>query len=435
MRHNAHTVNLPSPAALLGATLLILASFLASSGCERRGEAGQQPLSAVTVARPAQREVIEWDEYTGNLDAPEHVDLRARVSGEITDAPFKEGAIIKKDQLLFQIDVRPYQADLDAKQATQAQNEAQLALAKITLRRFEQAAPGAAVSQQELDIAKANAQQAEAVVAAAKAAVKVAQLNVDWCRVISPINGRVSRKYVTSGNLVTAGGGLSPGTLLTTINSIDPIYHYVSVDERSVLKYRRLSAEGKRISAREQQIPCFMQLLNETGFPHQGVVDFVDNRIDPTTGTLQARGVFPNKDGYLTPGSFGRVRVAGSGRYTTLLVPDVAIVADQSLKILLTVDADGIVHAHPVKPGALFGNLRSIEEGIGPDDRVIINGQIKARPGAKVAAKEVALDTSSIELTAPGSPTTQALPATRPFEPMKAPASAPATRPAATEAP
>jgi RND family efflux transporter MFP subunit len=273
----------------------------------------------------------------------------------------------------------------------------------------------------------------------AKALMREAQDNVEWCQVIAPISGRVGRRLVTPGNLVTAGGGAAaPGTLLTTIYSVDPIYHYVDVDERSILKYRRLAAEGRRVSARDRPIPVFLQLLNEEGFPHEGVVDFVDNKVDPTTGTLRARGVFPNPTGTLTPGYFGRARVPGSGRYKTLLVPDEAVGTDQDVKYLLSVDADGTVQSHVVKPGALFGTLRSIEKGIGPDERIIVNGIMRVRPGMKVKVQTTTIDAKAMQLTAPGSAATQALPMTRPFVTTTAvtrptglvtpPATAPATR-------
>jgi RND family efflux transporter MFP subunit len=188
----------------------------------------------------------------------------------------------------------------------------------------------------------------------------------------------------------------------------------MDADERSVLKYQQLAREGKRASAREVRIPCFLQLANETGYPHEGEIDFVDNRMDPTTGTIRGRGIFPNPDGYLIPGLFARVRVPGSGRYQTLLVPDAALVTDQTQKLLLVVGPDNVVQPRPVKPGAIFGDLRSIESGISVTDRVVINGHMQARPGVKVQPHEAKFPIDSFQLTSPGSPTTQALPATPP---------------------
>ena len=190
---------------------------------------------------------------------------------------------------------------------------------------------------------------------------ETAQLNLNWCQVVAPITGRIGQKLVTAGNLI--GGGSGQTTLLTTITSIDPVYCYVPVDERSVLKYARLAREKSRISARDEPIPCYLQLENETGFPHVGVVDFVDNKVDVSTGTILSRGVFPNPGGYLTPGYFGRVRVAGSGEYNALLVPDAAVGTDQSVKFLLLVNSENVVERRPVKLGALFGELR---DRVGP---------------------------------------------------------------------
>ncbi|HEY3242338.1 MAG TPA: efflux RND transporter periplasmic adaptor subunit [Phycisphaerae bacterium] len=387
-----------------------LVSLALAAGCKRHEAPAPPPAPAVTVARPVQREVIEWDEYTGRLDAVESVEVRARVSGLIISAPFGEGALVKQGDLLFEIDVRPFQAELDSRLADVAKAEAQVALAQVEFKRIKNLLPDNA-TELEFDTAKANLQQAQAALAAAQAAVDAARLNVEWCRVTAPISGRISRKNVTPGNLIT--GGTGTGTLLTSIMSIDPIYCYVDVDEQSVLKYQRLSREKKRVSARDARIPCFLQLGNETGFPHEGVVDFVDNRIDPGTATIRARGVFPNAEGWLTPGFFGRMRVPGSGRYETLLVPDSAVTTDQSQKLLLVLGPDNTIATRAVKLGALFGELRSIESGLSPDDLVVINGQMQARPGTKVKPREEPISVASFQLTAPGSPTTQALPAAR----------------------
>lgn len=368
------------------------------------------PPPTVTVARPVQKEVIEWDEYTGHLDAVEFVDVRARVSGLIVGTPFQEGAIIAQGDLLVELDNRPFQADLDSKVASEGQAAAQVDIARITYEHLKGLMPEQSASKIEFQQAEANLKQAQAALAGAKANVESARLNVEWCRVTAPIAGRISRKLVTPGNLITGGSGT--GTLLTTIASINPIYCYMDADERSVLKYQQLAREGKRVSARDTQIPCFLQVLSETGFPHEGVVDFVDNRMDPTTGTIRGRGVFPNPNGWLVPGFFARVRVPGSGRYQALLVPDAAIINDQNQKLLMVVRADDVIDPRPIKPGALFGDLRVIQSGIGLTDRVVVNGLMQARPGMKVVAHEAAFSTESISLTAPGSPTTQGLPVT-----------------------
>jgi RND family efflux transporter MFP subunit len=261
----------------------------------------------------------------------------------------------------------------------------------------------------ELENARQRMKEGEAAVASAQALAREMQLNVDWCKVTAPISGRISRKNVTPGNLVNGGTGNT--TLLTTITSIDPIYCYIEADERSVLKYQKLATEKKRVSARDAQIPCFLALANEQGFPHSGMVDFVDNRIDPATGTLRARGVFSNTDGRLLPGTFGRVRIPGSGRYKALLVPDAAVGTDQNQKFLLIAGPDNTVEYRLVKLGALFDGARAIEDGVTETDRIIINGRQRARPGTKVTPTEVTFD-ANISLTAPGSPATQELPPT-----------------------
>jgi RND family efflux transporter MFP subunit len=232
------------------------------------------------------------------------------------------------------------------------------------------------------------------VLAGAEAAVEAARLLVEWCRITAPISGRIGERHVDPGNLITGGSGT--GTLLTTIASIDPIYCYIDADERAVLKYQRLAREQKRVSARDAQIPFIMQLADETTFSHEGIVDFVDNRIDPRTGTIRGRGVLANPGGYLTPGFFARVRIPGSGAYVATLVPDAALVTDQSQKALYVVGPNNVLELRPVKLGAIFGELRSIESGIEASDRVVINGLMHARPGAKVVPQEGTISLDSL---------------------------------------
>jgi RND family efflux transporter MFP subunit len=382
----------------------------------------------VTVAHPVQKEVIEWDTYTGHLEAPESVNVAARVSGLIVGAPFAEGSIVKKGDPLFVIDERPFKADLDAKLADQQKAEALQALAKVTYDRYQGLVNNKSVSQLDIDNAKAQFDEANAVVAGAKAAVETSRLNLEWCHVLSPIDGRASNKLVTVGNLVNGGAGQA--TLLTTIQSVTPMYCYVDVDEQSVLKYQKLAFEKKRISAREGRVPCFVELGNETGFPHEGFIDFVDNHVDPATGTLRARGVLDNSSGQLTPGYFARLCVPGSGRYQTLLVPDTAVGNDQSQRNLLVVKNDNSVEARQVQTGALFGNLRSIVSGLKLEDRVIINGQMHARPGAIVAPTEGTIAVDPEAFNDPGSVAARTIPTTGAISPEQTTNPAPATEPA-----
>ncbi len=339
------------------------------------------------MAHPLERDVVEWDVYTGHLEAPQVANVAARVSGLIVEMPFEEGAIVKRGDVLAVIDDRPFKADLDLKQADQQKAESALALANITFDRTATLRKTNAVSQQDFDNAKAACEQAAAVVAGAKAAVESARLNLEWCRVLSPIDGRVSYKKVTVGNLVNGGAGQA--ALLTTVESVSPVFCYVNVDENSVLKYQKLAEERKLLSARDGKVPCYVELGNEAGFPHQGAIDFEDNHVDPATGTMRVRGVLPNQSGRLIPGLFARMRVPGSGRYRALLVPDAAIGNDQSQHTVLVVDKDHKVQVRPVQLGALFGDLRAIVSGISADDLVVTNGQMHARPGSIVTPTEV----------------------------------------------
>jgi RND family efflux transporter MFP subunit len=356
----------------------------AITGCGNKESAAiAPPPAAVTVAHPVSRDVVEWDTYTGHLESPELVNVEARVSGLIVSAPFVEGSIVKKGDLLYEIDERPFKADLDARIADEQKAEAAEENAKLTYDRVKGLEDGKAVSQQDVDDAKGNYDQATAAVAAARAAIESARLNLEWCKVTSPIDGRISNKLVNVGNLVNGGEGQA--TMLTTVVSISPMYCYVDIDELSVLKYQKLVEEKKRVSSRDGKLPCWVQLSDEGGYPYSGYIDFQDNHVDPATGTLRARGVLENKDGLLTPGFFARLRIPGSARYQTLLVPDTAIGNDQNQHVVLVVNKDNVVEPRVVQTGAVFGNLRSVVSGIGADDWVITKGLMHARPGSAVA--------------------------------------------------
>jgi len=417
---------MPSPARAVRRIRIPLFPFVAMVGCVvfggcRKPAAPRPPvIPSVTVAHPVRHEVFEWDEYTGHLAAVETVDLRARVSGLVVAAPFEEGSIVRKGDLLIEIDVRPFQAELDTKLADVAKALADVELARIEMKRME-GVPPEARSSVEFDTSASALKRTEALLAGARAAVEASRLNVEWCRVTAPIDGRIGRKLVTPGNLVTGGSGA--GTLLTRINSVDPIHCYIDVDEQSVLKYQRLAREGKRTSARDAQIPCLLQLSHDNGPPIGGVVDFVDNRMDSGTGTIRGRGVFPNPDGRLTPGFFGRVKIPGSGRYTATLVPESSILTDQNQKVLMVVGANDVVETRPVALGSLLGRLRVIERGIEPSDRVVINGLLQAQVGGKVAPRDSEIPASLFEQASFGLEI---------FEPASQPAT---TDPAATSMP
>ncbi|MDB5330994.1 MAG: mexE [Phycisphaerales bacterium] len=410
--------------ALLIAALAVVGTGW-NSGCDRGAlPGGGPPTPAVTVTHPVRHDVLEWDEYTGTTASPETVNVVARVSGFIESAPYVEGSIVRQGEILFVIDPRPFQATLNARLADAAKAQAQARLAADQLKRYTLLLQQKSISEQDYENVKSASEQANATLASANAAVELARLDLEWTRVTAPITGRVGRKLITPGNFVNGGAGQA--TLLTTIESIDPMYCYFDVNERAVLKYQQIVRENRRDIAREGRMPVRMQLPNGTLFPHVGVIDFVDNRIDPNTGTITVRGVFANPDHTLLPGFFVRARVPGSGRYSALLIPDLAIGRDQNLSFVLVVGSDDIVSRRTIVPGALFGRLRAIESGLSEQDRVVINGLQQARPGSKVAPTEQPIPPNAfpppedLNVDLPDVPTTQTRPAA-------APASAPAT--------
>jgi RND family efflux transporter MFP subunit len=333
------------------------------------------PPVEVTVATPLARDITDWDEYTGRLAAVDTVEIRARVAGYVQSVHFTDGALVKKGDLLFVIDPRPYQAALD-------ETEAQLSRARVRLDLAGRLFEARAISEEEFDARTQEKREAEAAILEAEAARQAAALDLEYARVRSPIAGRVSRKYVTEGNLVT--GGTQDATLLTTVVSVDPIHVYFTADEQAYLRYQRLAEQGIRPSSREVPNPVRMQLADEQGFPRTGRMDFVDNRIDEATGTIQGRAIFPNPDGHLTPGLFARLQLKGEGPYPALLVPDAAVGTDQAQRVVYVVDDQNIVQARPVVLGRTQGSLRVIRAGLAATDKVVINGQAKVRPGVPV---------------------------------------------------
>ncbi len=335
----------------------------------------------VSVVQPIAREVIEWDEYIGRLESPESVEVRARVSGYLDKVHFKEGKEVKKGDVLFTIDPRPYQADYDRAEADRQRAESQADLAKNDADRAGRLIATKAISEEDFDTKNKTYYSAQAAVKSAKAALESAKLNLEFTEIHAPIDGRISRALVTEGNLVSGGVSGAGATLLTTIVSLDPLYLYGDADERAILKYIRLSKEGTRDSARNKNIPAEAELADETGFPHKGFMDFVDNRVDPNTGTLRARGVFPNTDHSLSPGFFARIRIPGSGKYQALLLPDRALGSDQAQKFVYVVNAENKVEFRPIKIGPMIDGLRVVKEGLKPGEQVIVEGLLLVRPG------------------------------------------------------
>ncbi len=361
-----------------------------AAGCQKNATPAMPP-PAVTVNQPAQREVTEWDEYPGRLDAVDMVEVRARVSGYLESVHFKDGAEVKKGDLLFVIDPRQYQADLDRATADLAQAQSRFDLASNDQERAERLLKTKTISAEEADSRFNGKREAEAAIQSARATLETAKLNIEYTHITSPIDGRIGRKLITEGNLVNGNQGQS--TLLATIVSIDPLYGYFDADEQSLLKYQQLVREGKGGSLRDGKVVCELELANETDFPHQGVLDFVDNRVDPATGTMRVRGVFPNPapDRVLQPGYFARLRVPGSGKYQALLVPDLAVGTDQGQKFVYVVNDKNTVEYRTVKLGPVVDGLRVVREGIHSNDWVVVNGLMSIRPGAPVTATRAAI--------------------------------------------
>ena len=364
--------------------VIIAAAFLC--GCNRQTAMPAFPPVAVTVAKPVEREVVNYAEFTGNTAAVKNVDIRARVSGYLDKVGFDEGAVVKAGDMLFVIDPRPYQAALDMAQANVDQAQAQLQLAESNFKRAEDLQKRGVISPQDFETQSANRNQAAASLLANQAALETAKLNLEFTQVRSPIDGRTSIYNYTIGNLISGGDTTSSG-ILTNVVSLDPAYVYFNVEERGLLAYQEMIRSGK-VLTQDGKALVEMQLANETSYLHKGFIDFVDNRVDPSTGTIRVRGAFPNKDGFLRPGLFAQLRIASSPKYKAVLISDLAVGYDQGQPIVYVVGADDVATAKSVKLGALSEGLRVVESGVVPEDRVIVNGIVHLRPGIKVVPQE-----------------------------------------------
>jgi len=377
--------------------------FALLAACGENPPPPAPPPPRVAVTHPIARTVTEWDEYTARLEAVDSVEVRARVSGYLETVKFKDGATVKKGDVLFVIDPRPYEAVLRRAEAEVALAKARLDLADKRFDRASKLVARNAISQEEADTRAAEARQATAAVGSAQAALEAARLDVEFTQVHAPVSGRVGRKLVTEGNLINGGSG-TQGTLLTTIVSLDPIYVYFEADEQSYLKYARLAREGKRPSSRDQRNPVQVGFADEVGFPHTGYMDFVDNRLDPNTGTMIGRAVIDNPDLAWSPGLFARLRLIGSGDYHALLIPDEAIGTDQSRKFVYVVDDQQLAQYRPVEVGPLVDGLRVVRSGLTEQDRVIVGGVQRARPGQPVEAHDWIAPTAAVSPTADAAP-------------------------------
>ncbi|HEY4734021.1 MAG TPA: efflux RND transporter periplasmic adaptor subunit [Gemmatimonadaceae bacterium] len=357
------------------------AVFTLCAACRKDAPPMQSP--QVTVAPAIERVVTDWDEFTGHFDAVNSVEVRPRVGGFVQRIGFTEGATVHQGDVLFVIDQRPYEAEVSRAEAVLAEARTRNQLAGMEVERAKKLMSTQAISREELDARTSGQAEGEAQIRAAESAVKLARLNLEWTVVRAPISGRVGRAEITPGNLVQAGGP-SP-TLLTTIVSLDPIYVYFDTDEQAYLKYMGTqagTANGRAV---------LVGLANEKGFPHEGRLNFVDNRVDGTSGTIRARALLSNPNRVFTPGLFARVRLLGSDRHTATLVQDQAIGTDQDRKFVLVLKPDTTVEYRPVSVGRLFDGLRAVESGLKPGERVVINGLMRVRPGMKVAATNAAM--------------------------------------------
>lgn len=362
-----------------GMPSLLLALFaMLAAACSGAAEEqpGGPPAMPVTVATPLVREVLDWDDFVGRFEAIQRVEVKPRVTGYVQAVHFRDGGFVRRGQLLFTVDPRPAQAALAQAEAQLARAQATLANARTELSRSRTLAAQQAASVEELESRQAAVRAGEADVAAARAAVRAAQLTLGFTRVIAPISGRVSDRRVDAGNGVTADE-----TVLTTIVSTNPLHFVFDGSEAQLLKYERQNAGAA------PGTPVRIRLQDEATYAHAGRLDFVDNAVNESAGTIRARAVVPNPDGLIKPGMLGHLRLQASRPYRALLVPATAIVTDAARRVVYVVDKQGTVTARPVELGPLMGDLRVIRSGVAPQDQVVINGLQRAQPGQKVQPK------------------------------------------------
>jgi RND family efflux transporter MFP subunit len=360
---------------------LLLAAMLLLAACQDKPQVPPPP--QVTVAPVVEREIADWDEFSGHFEAVDAVEVRPRVTGFVQRVAFVEGATVRQGDVLFVIDARPYEAEVARAEAELERARTRKQLADMELERAQKLVSTQAISREELDARTSGRAEGDAAIRSAEAALRVARLNLDWTVVRAPISGRVGRALITAGNLVQAGP-MSP-TPLTTIMSLDPIYVYFDSDEQAYLKYMRShSTQG---GAR----PVYVGLTNESGFPHQGTLDFIDNRVDRSAGTIRVRAVLQNRHRLFTPGLFARVKLAASERRTATLIRDQSIGTDQDRKFVLVLKPDNSVEYRAITVGRMVDGLRAVESGLKPGERVVINGLMRVRPGMKVTASDAAM--------------------------------------------
>jgi RND family efflux transporter MFP subunit len=367
---------------------LTAAALLLLAGCDQGGDghanAAQEapPPPSVTVAKPLVKELVEWDEFTGRFEAEQQVRIQARVTGYLDSVLFQDGDIVEAGQPLFVIDPRPFEAALSRAQADVQRAQSQLELADLELGRAERLVSTSAVARSTFDQRQAERRAADSALQAALANQRQAELDLGFTKIAAPFKGRVSDRRVDVGNLV------DPSTLLTTIVSLDPIYFVFDMSEQDFLAYQRAVLENRLPSTRDRATSVNLKLVDDLDWAYTGTMNFVVNVVDQSTGTVRARAVVANPDGFITPGQFGTLRLPGSNPYPAVLIPDQAVVADQARRLVLTVDAENKVVPKEIRPGPRELGLRVVRRGLEAGDRVIIDGLMRARPGSKVAPQD-----------------------------------------------
>jgi len=370
------------------AAIVMIAPALAACGQSQSQPKSAPPPPQVTIAKPVTRQIADQDEYVGRFVAVDSVEIRARVSGYLDQIHFRDGQMVKQGDLLFTIDKRPFQNTVAQARGTLAQAKANLAFAEADLERAKQLVRDRTITEQTFDQRTQAQRGAAASVAANEAAVRQAELDLEFTELRAPVAGRIGDRRVSPGNLVTGGAG-GTTTMLANIVSLDPIRFEFTMDEASYLRYERFSGSGKEVTGREGGVIVGLKLLDEKTFEHRGYMDFVDNAIDKSSGTIRGRASFSNPNVVLTPGMFGRIRVPGSPAYNAMLLPDAAIGTEQIRKFVLVVGDDNTAVQKYVTLGPLSAdNLRIIKDGINAGDRVIVNGLMRVRPGQKVTPQE-----------------------------------------------
>ncbi len=372
----------------------LTAALPGSTGPASRATNAALPPPEITVSQPVVRKTIEWDEYTGRFDAVEAVDVRARVSGYLTEVNFTDGQEVKAGDLLFQIDPRPFERALDQAKAQLNEASVRVSNSSLDVERGRPLLKSEAISRKTFDDRENLVREATAAVKVAEARVKTAELELSFCRITAPISGRISRTLVTRGNFVSGGGNDTGNTLLTTIVTQDPIYIYFDVSENNALKYQRLARASGMGPSGMVGAAVGVGLPDEQSFPHTGKLDFLENRLDAGTGTLRARAVVPNAEGLFSPGMFARVRLQGSPDYQALLLPDEAIGTDQATRFVYVVGNNDVPERRTVELGPLVEGLRVVRKGIGPDDWVVIRGQQRILPDQKIVPKRTPITVS-----------------------------------------